>query len=81
MSSVYILNEMIKSTFLRTKKNIPGGGSVVVVVVLVVVVGVVGVVVVVVVVVVVGAPPSYGGQVDRSGICWFSQSVKWETSE
>ena len=24
--------------------------------------------------------PEYGGQVLRSGICWFSQSVKWETS-
>ena len=27
------------------------------------------------------APPAYGGQVERSGISWFSQSVKWETSE
>ena len=26
------------------------------------------------------APPAYGGQVLRSGICWLSQSVKWETS-
>ena len=25
-------------------------------------------------------PPAYGGQVLRSGICWFSQAVKWETS-
>ena len=25
--------------------------------------------------------PSYGGQVEISGISWFSQSVKWETSE
>ena len=49
--------------------------------VVVVVVKLLVVVVVIVVVVVVGAPPSYGGQVDRSGICWFSQSVKWETSE
>ena len=24
--------------------------------------------------------PEYEGQVLRSGICWFSQSVKWETS-
>ena len=22
------------------------------------------------------APPAYGGQVERSGICWFSHSVK-----
>ena len=25
-------------------------------------------------------PPAYGGQVLRSGIFWFSHSVKWETS-
>ena len=24
--------------------------------------------------------PEYEGQVLRSGICWLSQSVKWETS-
>ena len=27
------------------------------------------------------APPEYGGQVERSGIFWLSQSLKWETSE
>ena len=60
------------------KSYVPGAGSVVVVGF-----GVVDGVVEGVVEEVAGgkvAPPAYGGQVLRSGICWLSHSVKWETS-